>query len=158
LAWARRELALLLVAGDSRKEAAALALIDRNRQDQREAVADGRARAFVRASRPSQRRQALRDLEQTVALRVLSPEEKYRLAKLYEAENDWLKAQAQLLSLLETDPRNPVYLAHHIAGLFQRGETDAVRVWLPKLERIEPDSARTRDFRNRLKGLAGEKG
>jgi tetratricopeptide (TPR) repeat protein len=144
-------MAVLLMAGDAGKEKVALALIDQNRRGEDEAVADRRARAFVRAFKVSQRRQSLRELEATLNLQILTPEDKYRLAKLYEAEKDWPKAQAQILSLLETSRRNPVYLAHYVGTLIQRGELEAARVWFARLERIEPSSPRANDLRARLK-------
>jgi tetratricopeptide (TPR) repeat protein len=148
-AWARRRLALALAErGDADGLREADALLDRNRGRDGESAADRRARAFVAAAPPGGRAQALRDLER---LPVPSPEidEPLRLARLYDAEGDWAAARRQLDALLTRDADNPAALALLADGLLRRGKAAEARPWLLRLERVEPDSARTRALRER---------
>ena len=96
--------ALLLVARDPGNEKAALALLDQNGPAREETVADRRARDFIRAGQKGQRARALRDLEESIPLQVLTPEDEFRPAQCLEQENDERKAEGHLLSLLTNDP------------------------------------------------------
>jgi hypothetical protein len=75
---------------------------------------------------------------------ALLPDERYRLAQLYEQAGQWLKAQALLRVLVEYDPHNPAYLARYVRNLVQHGTLDEVGTLVARLERLEPDSVRTR--------------
>jgi tetratricopeptide (TPR) repeat protein len=153
-AWARRQLALVLAGnGTDAGYRTALALLGRNGTAAGPSVADQRARAFVEATRPGRRRRALRMLEDSISCQALTSAEQFRLTLLYEAENDWVRARAQMRAALTADGQNPAYLAHFLRGLLQHGKTAEARRWLPRLESLEPDAPRTRDFRARLEEM-----
>ncbi len=84
-------------------------------------------------------------------MQSLTPDEQFRLAKLYDAENDWSNARVQLEALLNVDRRNPEYLAYFIAALAEHNEQAEARTWLAKLEKLEPGSARVKKWRMELK-------
>jgi tetratricopeptide (TPR) repeat protein len=152
LAWTRRQLALVLAgAGGEANYRAALALLDANRTPAGETLADRRARALVEATRPDQRSAALSTLEELPGDPPLTPDEQLRLARLYEAAGDWPRAQAQMQSLLETDPLNPAYLVHAVRNLLARGRTGEARDLAARLAKLEPDSARTRELLEKVK-------
>jgi tetratricopeptide (TPR) repeat protein len=148
LAWARRQLALLLAAQATEERVReALALLDQNRVPGGETVADERARAFVQAARPGQRKPAIRLVEESVERQPLAPDERFRLAQLYEAENDWPRAGEHLRALLAADRKNTTYLDYYIRGLLRHGQKEEARAWVMRLEQLEPGSPRTKAFR-----------
>jgi tetratricopeptide (TPR) repeat protein len=148
-AWARRHLALVLAgSGADADYRLALALLDRNRSG--ESVADRRARALVEATRPDQRRPALRTLEALTGGEPLTPDEQFHLIRIYEAAGDWSRAQTQMQNLLEKDPLNPASLARAIRSLVGRGLKDQARELFSRLEKLEPDSARTRELKAKV--------
>src|SRR5439155_20163854 len=79
------------------------------------------------------------------------PDERSSLARLYEADRDWPKARDRLISLLpsQQDP-NPMYVAHHVAGLLRQGEISDAEMWLARLEKLEPRTLRTLELKARL--------
>jgi len=60
-------------------------LLEQNRQEGEEGVAERRARALVKGNRPAQRHLALSEVANTLKLAALTPDEQYRLARLHEA-------------------------------------------------------------------------
>ena len=144
LAWARRELAMVLAArGD---DAGAQALLGAGPGD----AADRRARAFVLGARPEGRAEALRRLEAERTAGPLPPDEEFRLAQLYEADGRWPEARERLTALLTADKQNPEYLAHLIDGLLRHEQAEEASAWLARLEAMEPGSERATAFRTRL--------
>jgi tetratricopeptide (TPR) repeat protein len=151
---ARRQLAILLAG--SGKEAdyrEALALIQRN-VETGGASADGeRARAVVLASRPGQQLAAVRLFEASFKDLPISEEDQFLLAQLAGAAGLCQRAQELMLDVLANSPDNPQYLSFHICSLLGRGDLAGARLYLDKLERIEPRSTRTL----RIKALLGVK-
>jgi predicted Zn-dependent protease len=151
---ARRHLALLLAANATDADyQEALALVDQNSKSRGATVDDDRVRAVVLASRPGQRREAIRLFEDSLKDLPIAEEDQFLLAQLWEAEGAWEQAQRLMLDLLATNPENPQYLAFHLRGLIRHGERAGMSFYLDKLERIEPRSARTQD----LKALVASK-
>jgi tetratricopeptide (TPR) repeat protein len=149
VAWARRQLAMLRAeSADAAGYAEALKLLEANGN---RSLADVRATAFVKATRPQDRAEALRAVEETMKVQPLMPDEQFRLVKLYEVENDWSNAHEQLEALLNVDSRNPEYLAYFIAVLLQRNQQAEARMWLAKLEKLEPGSARVKKWQRELR-------
>jgi tetratricopeptide (TPR) repeat protein len=146
VAWARRQLALLRADSGDAGYAEALALLEANGN---RSLADVRAASFVKATREKDRAAALHTIEETMKIQPLAPDEQFRLAKLYEAEDDWGNARDQLVTLLEVDRRNPEYLAYFIAALLRHHEN--AQAWLAKLAKLEPESARVKKFQAELK-------
>lgn len=145
-AWARRGLALCLADGDYQQFQTALELIEGNLRERGPSVEDLGMKANLFSRRPSNRRQAIQLYEELLGRHVLSPEEQFQLAQLYEEANQWPRARERLLALLGQEPDNPhyrVYLAHYALSLLRRGEINEVKVWLSQLESLEPYSLRT---------------
>jgi tetratricopeptide (TPR) repeat protein len=150
----RRQLALALSeSGDEAKRQEALALLDRD--PPAEAIAYRRTRLLVVAARPDQRKEALAMLDGVTGGPPLAPEERYRLAGLYDAENDWTRARTLMLDLLGADGYNPAYLTFFIQGLLLHNEQTEAGPWLTRLEKAAPDAPRTIELRAKVRAPAG---
>lgn len=151
LAWARRSLAFALAAkGDPREADRALALLEENRRGSTESAEDQCTRALVLALRPGRGEEAVGLFEDLARRQPLAPEERFVLAKLYEAEGNWRRARETFLSLAASPDVQPLHLSHYVNSLLVRGETEEAQLWLARLEKIEPDSPRTVDLKTRL--------
>lgn len=141
-AAARHQLALLLTARnnhvDNQKAAALLRESLRIKGDN---VADLRMLAFVLHLHPAGRAEAVSILEDLIRRRLAGPEDRLRLAQLYELGRDWEKA-AQTLQALIALPQGeqPAYLASYIRNLLRRGQTGEAQAWLARLARLDPRS------------------
>jgi len=157
LAWARRELAMVLAAdgGDAKVDEAA-AVLGAGPKPGEDAAAFRRARAFVLGARPEGREQALRLLEEAGKLGPLPPDEQFRQARMYDAAGDWPQAREQLVGVLTSDRRNPEYLAYLIDGLLRHDAADEAGPWIARLEGLEPGSARVKEYRARAKAAEHE--
>jgi len=147
-ARARRQLAMVLAA--SGKEEAyheAVALLRNEAAGRGANVLDERARAVVLASRPAQRLEGLRRFEDSLKGHPVSEEDQFLHAQLCESAGMPQRAQLLILDLLATNPENPQYLAFHVRSLLRKGDRNAVRFFLDKLEIIEPQSPRTNELR-----------
>src|SRR5690606_37427051 len=103
--WARRTRALLMAAsGDPTKRREALQQLGPESAGQGGlAVDELRARAQVLALQvdSESRRQAIRNMEQIVEQSAAgTPDDRYLLAQLLEADGQWSRAQQQMISLL----------------------------------------------------------
>jgi tetratricopeptide (TPR) repeat protein len=144
LAWARRQLALLLV--DLREERAygeAVALIKQNFAEQGELPGDQRTMARVLALQPEKRQEAVRLLEVSRESQPLPPDDQLLLAQLYEAGGDRPRAREQLLALVTANKQSSQYLAYYMRTLLQWGETAEAKRWLAQLETLEPQAPET---------------
>jgi cellulose synthase operon protein C len=150
--WARRQLAVVLAyRGEDLALVQARALLEMNRQQGEENIAERRARALVRAADPALRKTALRELEELLKVAPATPPEQYRLVRLYEADGNPTAARSHILDLLARDGKNPVYLVHHIRKLLKNSEEkEEARKWIDDLDRVEPGSARVKQFREEL--------
>jgi tetratricopeptide (TPR) repeat protein len=151
----RRQLALVLSeGGEEAKIREALALLDQNPPGA-EAGADEPARLLVLAARPAGRTEALAALDARKAGPPLTAEQRYRLARLYDAEGDWPRARALLFELLDADGYNPAYLTFFIDGLLRHDEASEAGPWLTRLEKAAPDAPRTKELRAKVGGRTG---
>jgi tetratricopeptide (TPR) repeat protein len=161
-AWARRMLATLPFqlaalgrpAPDDRRpvtEAAGLRLLGRNHPNGDESVADRRARALVLAADRSRLGAGLRLFEETLPQQPLTPEDRFRLAQLCELAGASERADGLMVGLLGEHPHNAQYLAGQVRLLLTRGDQPEARRWLKRLEKVEPDTPRTRSLREALR-------
>lgn len=137
--WARRTLAIALATtGEFARTNEALTLIQTNLSEKPGSPEELRARALVQSFRPGRRQQSIRDLEDSFAKFLPSPNEEFILARLYELDGDWLNAKNRFESLL-TKPsgRNPQFFAHYIRGLLKRDDLSNATLWFNKLAAIE---------------------
>jgi tetratricopeptide (TPR) repeat protein len=153
VAWTRRQLALLLAerGGDDNYQAA-VALLEETRKAGHKTAADTRALAFVHASRQASRPAALKTLEEFRSAQSLTPDELFRLARLYEeSAEDWPRVRELMDEVLKSDPPNPEYFAHHIANLLKHGAGAEAPKLVNRLMLLEGDSAKVHRFRDELK-------
>jgi predicted Zn-dependent protease len=154
----RRALALVLSAtGDGKSVARGLRLVEANRREEGDTVADRRVAALVRGTLPAQRAAALRELDALPGGPATRAEERFLLACLYDQAGDWGRARLHLAAVLEQDGRNPAYLARMIDALLRRNKPGEASLWLAKLAEVEPASARVRSLQDRLSRLQRQK-
>src|SRR5205807_1850933 len=134
--WARRQLALLW-SDDPTRFSQALALIDANLALAGENPRDRRLRAMLCATQPDKRRQALREIEETIDQQPLSLEEQCRLAQLYEATGDRVRAREQWRGVLTSEKLKPAYVALFTRFLARQGDLHDAQRWLLQLEKLE---------------------
>jgi predicted Zn-dependent protease len=156
IAWARRQLALVLASHPARVEEA-LALVDANAGKAGLSPADARARAAVLGSRADQRREAIGQIEQSAAATPLAPDEQLTLAQLYEADGNLARAREQLVSLLATQAHSPRYLAYHVHLLLMGNEVRDAERWLSRLEDAAPDDPRTRTLETQVRAAKAKR-
>jgi tetratricopeptide (TPR) repeat protein len=163
-AWARRLLATVLAArGDHRRALALVALEDEGASyipSSEDPVEELRARAKVLAFRNNRvaRRTAIRILQELDQREQLVPDDRYLLARLYEADGDWTQAHRQMRSLLASDDKNPLFLAYVVRALLRRGTTDEARPWFDTLEKLDPSGPATMELKARLLKQGGRAG
>ena len=120
---ARRALVFLdMSAGGLRGILDGLELIEANLKISGNAIVDQRLKAFLLATQPNRRREAIRIVEELSREESLSDGEKFLLAKLYLKEGDWFNTQKQMQSLFTSDPDNPQYLEFYVSGLLERAQ------------------------------------
>jgi tetratricopeptide (TPR) repeat protein len=150
-ATARRALAVMLMTGGRYQQfREAVALVDKNLEEQNNSVEDRRVKAILLATQPTQRREAIRQFEELSQRQAPSPDERFVLAQLHQADGDWSGFRTAMRDLLGDQPKNPIYLASYISALLARGEPREAASWLQKLEAVEPDSFRTRELKAAL--------
>ncbi len=96
--------------------------------------------------------EGLRRLEAERQAGPLPPDEEFRLAQIYDAEDQWAEARDRLDGLLMADKQNPEYLAYLIDGLLRHGQGEEAGACLTRLEGLEPGSERVKAFRERATG------
>ena len=156
--WARRALALSMAdGGDFRQSREALTLLDENLRRHPDSPEDQRARALVLALRPGGRRESIRTLEDSFARLRPTAAEQLLLARLYEADRNWPKANEHLLALVTSkDGDNPTHLAYYVRALLRHDEVAQAAVWQARLEKKSPDSLLTVEARARLLNRQGQ--
>ena len=158
VAWARRNLAMARAAGgDYRRFHEALDLLDRNRQlSGGDTIDDRRARAMVLATRPSSRADATEVLEELGRRQLLTAEDQYILAQLYEDRGKWADADRWMERLLAADGDSRLYLSHYARGKLRRKDAAAARPSLERLERLYPESWETAEIQARMLRAEGK--
>jgi tetratricopeptide (TPR) repeat protein len=156
----RRQLALVMSRPGQKQDRVhqALAVLAVNRRQEGDTEADRRVAALVRGTRPTERAQALRTLEELPGGPAVLAPERLRLARLYEAAKNWPGARAQYAALIAGDPDNTTWLALFVEALLRAGKkADAAR-WLAELEKREPGAARTSRLREQVRSPKRQQG
>ena len=144
LAWARRQLALLLVGnGDSKRWQEALSLIDQNGQIHGTGTAQQRTRAYILGQHPEHREEAIALLENSAKAKPLAVDELFHLAQLQEANGDLAKARERLVELLSMDGRNASHLFYYANLLRKLGEGSEADRWLARAGQLGASSSGT---------------
>jgi tetratricopeptide (TPR) repeat protein len=162
---ARRILAVVkTLRGDYQESRKALELVGLLEEDkvvdrpENETVQERRAQATLLAlqkNRPDQRR-AIPILEDLIKRQEALPEDRFLLAQLYEATDDWPKAQKTMRALLSLpDGSNPRHLAYYALGLLRHDQPKEAEVWLRKLEKQKGDPLALLEIQARLAKAQG---
>jgi tetratricopeptide (TPR) repeat protein len=117
-----------------------------------------RTRALVLAAQRSRPRrlEAVRLLEKATSDQLPPPENQFLLGQLYESVGDWRKAREQMLSLVTSNPDNPLYLARYVRGLLRHDGADEAEPWVSKLEKLQPDLFQTLELKARVLKARGK--
>jgi tetratricopeptide (TPR) repeat protein len=155
--WARRSLAVAFAASGNYKQSKdALDLLDQNLREGNEPE-DERLRAVVLALRPGERKDSIRTLEASFARLRAAPDEDFLLARLYEADQDWDRANEHFLAVVGVKGgANPLHLAYYIQYLVRRANVKEAAAWLRRLEAMDPDSGRTLGVKARVLQVQGQ--
>jgi tetratricopeptide (TPR) repeat protein len=134
--WARRSLAVLLAAsGERDRGTEALKLLNANSTENPGDPDDLRARFLVEATRPGDRRPAIKDLEASFKRFPPTPGEEFILGRLYELDGDWPRASEHYTGLLtRAGGDNPTYIYHYAHALIRHDDLPAADRWLGKLK------------------------
>jgi tetratricopeptide (TPR) repeat protein len=137
----------------------ALRLVDQNLAAAPSSADNLRLKARFLAAHPqsSRRREAVAIYEklaenQTSAL----AEDRFLLAQLYLASQDWPKARGQLLALLSTQNNQPQYIAAYVRGLLERKEFAEAEQWIVRLEEAAPDGLPAAQLRAEVQFRTGQ--
>jgi predicted Zn-dependent protease len=151
----RRRLALVLVRPSQKQDRSALALavLEQNRAVEGDTSANRRTAGLVRATRPAERAEALRALEQLPAVR---PEERLALARAQEAAGKPAQALVQYQALVAGEPRNTTWLVRLVEAQLRGGNKVEAARWLQELEKREPRSERTLRLREQMRPKRGK--
>ncbi|MCE5266389.1 MAG: tetratricopeptide repeat protein [Planctomycetaceae bacterium] len=88
---------------------------------------------------PKVREKGRREMEEITRDQSGTPEDRYALAQIYLAANDWGKATAEFRGLVTSFDREPRYLIAYIAALLQHGETSSAEMYLDdRLDKLLP--------------------
>jgi tetratricopeptide (TPR) repeat protein len=148
----RRSLALALAAeGTYQGTTQAVALLKENAAGGRASAEDRRALALIQARWPAERKEAVRNLEAAFLQAPPTDDERYLLAFLHAANQDWPRAREEFRRLLAGGPApNPAHSASFVQMLIHQGELDEAAHWLAVLEKAQPKELRTAVLKARL--------
>ncbi len=146
----RRKLGLVLTAPEQGEERVgeALELLSLNEPREGDAAVEARTLALVRGRRADQRGASLRSVEALPPL-GMNPQEKFRLAHLYDAHGNAAKARALLLDIIRRDPVNTAAISDLVEGLLRDQRRTECAEWIERLDKLEPGSDRVEEFRHR---------
>ncbi len=160
LAWARRRLAMLLFEiGGYQNYLKSVALIDANLKLDPNSLFDRRIKARAMATRATrkQRKEAIAMIEDLLkGDQSGTAEDRFVLARLYLAEENWSKANEQMRQLLAVAGDNPTYLEVFIRDLLRRDEGREAGMWVDQLERLAPKSYATADLKAQVLAEEGK--
>jgi tetratricopeptide (TPR) repeat protein len=145
LLQARRDLALVVASkGGERVCREALALLAKNGEAGGESYLDQRVKGMILAMQPGRRLEAIALLEgSTPSGATMPPMLRYLLARLHEAEGDWVRSRADMRILLQAQPDNSRYLTAFIEALLRHGELEEASNRAHHLAEVAPDSPET---------------
>jgi tetratricopeptide (TPR) repeat protein len=142
VAWARRRMARLLYSKSglpNRRDA--IALVDENLEKDPTSTIDIREKAKLLAtfSNTKDRKEAIELLNHLLSLPNPDPEDRYLMANVLLAENDWPGVTHQMRQLLARKDVKPAWLRFYVNALLDRNELGDVYAYLKRLERIAPN-------------------
>jgi len=138
---ARRRLAVL-IADSSRSRA--IALLDANKT---ESIADRRVRWYIEHLDAARRASSLANFKSSLGQFAGTPEERLLFAQMLESAMHLEQARGLLSDLAEEQPRSAQAAAAYARILIRLQDRDAAESEVARLERLEPNSERTRRIR-----------
>jgi tetratricopeptide (TPR) repeat protein len=157
--WARRTLALALASGGYSQSTQALALLESNLQEYPNNPEDLRTRSLVRATRPGEREQAIKDLETSFTRIPPAPAEEFLLARLYESDGNWARASERMLALFaRRGGEAPAFLAYYVSALLRHKDVGGAERWLARLkEKSKEPTPQVIELQARVDAARGRK-
>jgi tetratricopeptide (TPR) repeat protein len=143
-AWANRNLALTLAArGGYANFQKAVKLLEANVDLIGDTDEDKRTKALVFGTQPAHRSEAIKLFESLSHNQTPTPETQFLLAQLYEADNKWYQAKPLLITLVNSQPNNSVYLTKLIGLLLRHKQADEAMSYVNKLAELKPNQPET---------------
>jgi tetratricopeptide (TPR) repeat protein len=163
LAWVRRNLAVLGIADRTEQQfARGFELLRQNEAELGPNVEDLRAQIVLwtqqpnTGSKPKPRQKAIEALEEMIRQGQAGREDRFVLAKLYDTEGNWDKAESHYRAVMVADPNNPLPRAYLIRRLLHRGKLAEVPELLQQLEKLGPNPALLAGLRSRYLFRSGQ--
>ncbi len=69
------------------------------------------------------------------------PEDRFQLARLYQARGDWDRCREQMEKLVSRSQGNPNHLAAYVRMLLDQNQLNDAELWLERLERVSKTAA-----------------
>ena len=139
-AWAGRAQSMLGFAGGVNPERVekALGLVEQSVASRPGDLDEQRLRAVLLSMRYSRRKESIRAFESMDEARRLGPREQFLLAMLYSSVRDWPRCRAEMLKILDSQPRQPRHMIFYVNLMIQLGELDEAERWLRILKPLIP--------------------
>jgi len=105
------------------------------------------ARVLAMQSTKGKSQEAIRLLEEVVRREPGATEERFVLARLFEIEGDWAKADAQMRYIIDNNPSVPSYRIRYILALLRNKRAGEAGPWLDQLEKLQPEAPLVQQLR-----------
>jgi tetratricopeptide (TPR) repeat protein len=164
VAWARRHLAVLGMSERTPEQyKRAFELLKQNEAEIGPNIEDMRARVVLLMQQPGKageemtpRRQAIELLEQIIQHAQASREDRFVLAKLYDTEGNWAKAEKHYRAVIALEPRNPMPIAHLARRLLELEKLREASQEIVQVAKLAPNSPIHVNLRSRLQFRSGD--
>lgn len=115
-------------------------------------AADDRAKSRLLALQPNRdsRKRAIAIIESLEQREQATADDRFILAQLHEADDDWPKARDSMLVLLQNDAKNPVILARYLDALVRKQRFEEAAPILARLKEVDPKGNRTIELEARV--------
>jgi tetratricopeptide (TPR) repeat protein len=164
VAWARRNLAMLgTMERKPEQYVLAYKLLGQNEAELGPNLEDMRAQVVLLTQQPPRageetppRRRALQLLEKIVQYPDANRDDHFALAKLYDAERNWVKAEKEYRFVIAADPKNPMPIALFARRLLQLGKLTESAQAVQQVDKLAPGTSLAANLRSRLQFQTGE--
>lgn len=155
--WARRSLAMAIAQQGYPRFQEALAMLDSGDEKTLDWAINQRVKARLLATQPYPKHlsQAAEILEKLDHHQSLQPQDLHLLAGLLDAIGEMNKADERWRALIETNQRNPVFLAGYIQRLLNNEQLEEAGTWLRALRDVQPDGFHAVALGARMQVLQG---
>ena len=105
------------------------------------------ARVLAMQATKGKSQEAIRLLEKSCERDPDAAEDRLVLARLFEIEGDWPKADAQMRWLVDNNPSVPSYLVRYILAILRNKRGGEAGPWLDRLEKLQPETPLVQQLR-----------